>query len=399
MSLCLYCKQAHDSSACPLYLRAQQLFRSKRWKLSSTISAEAPSPFIGHHGYPSVSVGVLSTPERVNNTWEYDAPRHWAVGNYQIPQLVDLRSSLVNSRQILSVTSRDPNRLDVVQEVGMATRPADVDLTLTKAPTFTVRADSFAAPTGPRATLQKAILTSNPTISSKVEKVVSDTDLKTEGAFSYLAKKGFDEQQLTKLLSVGVLGVGKRRKLVPTRWSITATDDILGKQLKKRLIDRPVGDICAHFGGYLGNHFAILFFDRPWAYELFEMSTQSSPLRWTTDHETIHGRKEYAQETAGGYYAARLGILQHLNAIKRQQTAMVIRFITPDYTVPLGVWVVREAVRKALQAPPTSYETPEQMINAVKQLSLRRFGISLDDLFAQSKTLSALRQRSLSSFL
>lgn len=35
----------------------------------------------------------------------------------------------------------------------------------------------------------------------------------------------------------------------------------------------------------------------------------------------------------------------------------MIREITPDYWAPLGVWVVREAARNALQNPPQKFES------------------------------------------
>ena len=50
-------------------------------------------------------------------------------------------------------------------------------------------------------------------------------------------KNKFDEYTLSKILSVGVLGLKKDKKLVPTRWSITATDDILAKNLLRKIRD------------------------------------------------------------------------------------------------------------------------------------------------------------------
>jgi hypothetical protein len=79
--------------------------------------------------------------------------------------------------------------------------------------------------------LKKAVLTSNPKINQHIEKAFSDTDLKAADALRILWKKGIDETALTRILSVGSLGVKVQRKLVPTRWSITATDDTLGKFL------------------------------------------------------------------------------------------------------------------------------------------------------------------------
>ena len=55
-------------------------------------------------------------------------------------------------------------------------------------------------------------------------------EIKASEAIEFLYKNEFNEYTLSKILSVGVIGLAKNKKLVPTRWSITATDDILGKK-------------------------------------------------------------------------------------------------------------------------------------------------------------------------
>ena len=44
-----------------------------------------------------------------------------------------------------------------------------------------------------------------------------------------LYSKGIEVSRIQKMISAGTIGVGKNRKRVPTRWSITAVDDTLGK--------------------------------------------------------------------------------------------------------------------------------------------------------------------------
>ena len=399
MALCIYCKETHASASCPLYLKAQALFKAKSWKLSSEMSTQAPAPFIGHFGYPHVSVGVLSPPEKVDNTWEYDAPRHWAVGNYQIPNIVEFRSALVNSRTSTPIKEVTSKIVQTIQEVAMASRPVDIDIKLSATPHFSVQSDGYSAPVGPSGSLKEVKLTTNPTIPSRVERAVSDTDLLAQDAITSLYSKGMDEHALTKLLSVGALGLGAKRKLVPTKWSITATDDMLGKKVRDEIRDFPMADYRLYIGGYLGNYYLILLFPQSFSYELFESSVRNEgPLSWSTDHETTFGRKEYASETAGGYYACRLAILEKLKAMRKQATVLALRFITNEYTLPLGVWVVREATRKALASDPVILASKGDLlkhaINEVKE----RFGVNPSSLLGQSKVLQGLSQRSLWSF-
>ncbi len=399
MALCVYCKEAHPSAACPLYLKAQTLFRAKSWKLSSQMSTQAPAPFIGHFAYPNVSVGVLSPPEKVDNTWEYDAPKHWAVGNYQIPNIVEFRSALVNSRTSTPVKAVTSKTVQTIQEVAMASRPVDIDIKLSSTPHFSVQSDGYSAPVGPSGALKEVKLTTNPTISSRVERAVNDTDLLAQDAITSLYSKGMDEHALTKLLSVGALGLGARRKLVPTKWSITATDDMLGKKVREEIRDLPATDYRLYIGGYLGNYYLILFFPQTFSYELFESSVRNEgPLSWSTDHETTFGRKEYASETAGGYYACRLAILEKLKAIRKQATVLALRFITNEYTLPLGVWVVREATRKALDSDPVVLPSKADLLKQTIKEVRERFGADPSTLLSQSKVLKGLSQKNLFSF-
>ena len=117
------------------------------------------------------------------------------------------------------------------------------------------------------------------------------------------------------MLSVGTVGVGNSRRLVPTRWSITATDDMIGKRLAASVKDfNWCADHLLYFGGYLGNYFIVMLFPDAWGYELFE--SLEGHGSFTTDFEGHAGRSGYASETAGGYYAARLAVLEKLSRMK-----------------------------------------------------------------------------------
>jgi len=66
-------------------------------------------------------------------------------------------------------------------------------------------------------------------------------------------------------------------------------------------------------------------------------------------NEGYEGRTGYVEETAGAYYASRLGVLEHLQERDRQAKCLVLREVTDDYWAPVGVWQVREGVRNAFE--------------------------------------------------
>lgn len=318
-----------------------------------------PNVFVGRYGYPHIRAGILST-EQYDH---HDEPRLWSGENYGIPKIISLRQEMVNSAFQVHVKSFQQRFLEMSQEIGMAVKPVDIEVKLSKKPVYQINYQQEAAPHGPTLKLEKAQFLENPKIPRPIDYVVSDTDLKVTDAIGNLHQKGYDEQQLTKLLSVGTLGVKIERKLVPTRWSITAVDDILGKQMIENLQDYPEVNYQAYYGGYLGNYYLILLFPYPWSYELIEMSADGNPHPqiWT-DYESVYRRKTYASSSVGGYYACRHGVLEKLHQIRRKAAVLALRFTTPEYSAPLGVWVCREATRKVLSKPPLMFSGKEEVI-------------------------------------
>lgn len=406
-SLCLSCKGRHKCgrNRCR-HLEAFSATNGNRLaKVTTHIDSRAPAPFVGRLGYPHVSVGILAPPEKEEDAWEYDAPRHWAREDYKIDRLVELRSSLINSNRKMGVMERSPY-LETVQEVGLASRPVDVEVDLKSPPKPAIHPDPHAAPTGPRVELTKAAVTSNAKIDRAVDNVHDDTDLRANSAIRTLYRKGYDDSFLTKLMSVGAVGVKANRRLVPTRWSITAVDDHLGKEVAAKVRDHRDMGYHAYFGGYLGNYYLVLFFPEPWSYELFEAYLPSASwnegaeLEFCTDYEPYEGRRSYAESCAGGYYAARLAVLEKLEELKRQATALVIRIITDEYQHPMGVWVCREATRKALLEKPVEFSEQKLMVRYAELILWKKFGVDISKITSQSTILKRLNTQSrLSSFM
>ncbi|MBI2564720.1 hypothetical protein HYV79_01890 [Candidatus Woesearchaeota archaeon] len=389
MKQCPHCKGKHEETSCLFWLKAKAQTKIKSLALTDSLNGSAPAPFLGHYGYPNISVGILSLPEYSNSPWIYDAPKKWAEQSYNIEQIVDLRTSLLNSRIILNVKN-NTKFLDLIQEVAMAkNNSAEVEIKLEKPPKLTNHLDPYSAPHGPKALLKKAELTNNPNISAKIEKVVYDTDLKAQEAINYLYKKNIEESALSRLLSVGILGIKKNRKLVPTRWAITAVDDQLGKQVISQIKENSLTEYQAFFGSYLGNYYLILLIPDMWSYELFEIFVPTNSV--ATDYEGVNGRTNYSEACTGGYYTVRLATAEKLKEIKKQASILVFRFITEEYTLPLGVWVTREATRKTMNQKPITFSSKELMIAYATALAKKKFSYDLSILLKKSWLLKNIQ--------
>jgi len=370
-------------------------------QISKINSISPPSVFIGSGlKYPLVNVGILSPIERDENAWIYDDEKYWADNNFEMKEIIQLRNSLLNSRFQTKTQDAHLNKkfVEIAKEIAIACKPVDIEIELKNRMRFQREKDRVLTPHGMRAHLKQARITSNVKIHQKVEKVIND-DIKASEGIEYLYKNKFTEYALNKILSVGVLGLKKSRKLVPTRWSITATDDMIGKILLKKVKENHwIENFEIHFGEFLGNQYLILLFPSEWSFELIELYqpgsswNPSTNIKASTDFENFSGRKSYAFATAGGYYATRLAILEYLNKIKKQASALVLRIETPTYWAALGVWVVRESVRKALKKK-INFESREELIESAKKIGKAKYNFDYENILKESKILKQRKEQ------
>ena len=385
---------------------AETNFKIRNLKEISKIdSVSPPSVFIGSRlKYPLVNVGIMSPLEGDDDAWIYDDEKYWADNNFEISDVLHLRNSLLNSRFQSKVTDTRLNKkfVNIAQEIAIASKPVDVEIELKNRVRFGRNKDQILTPHGMRAPLKQAKVTSNVKVDRQVDKVIND-EIKASDAISRLYDRNFIEYTLNKILSVGVLGLKKNKKLVPTKWSITATDDTIAKHLLKRVRDyKWIEDFKLHFGEFMGNSYLILFFPKVWSYELFELYMPGSSwnptqeIKASTDYEGFGGRKTYAFNTVGGYYAARLPILRYLDKIKRQASVLAIRIEGPSYWAALGVWVVRESVKKALNKRGMNFDSRKELIESAKKIGKINFKFDYETIFQRSLLLKKIKtQRNL----
>lgn len=357
--------------------------------------ASPPSIFVGSHSYPKVNTGILS-PQHPGDSQLMDSPGDWYDSNFSIEKVAMMRTSLVNSRKKVDVKQAD-NFVSNTREIAMARKPVDLEVSLSKS--YSSVTGGRVKPVSSSGDLEKLTLGENPTVERKIEDMFYDTDARAETAVKELAGKDIDVYRIQQSLSAGMLGEEEKRKIVPTRWSITATDDMVSKNMRERVKQyQELGQIEYFRNEYLGNQFHIFLIPGRWEYELMEMKRPGSV--WNAakntyiaqNYEPYTGRTGYAEQTAGAYYAARLGALEHLTARKRQAKVLILRNVSPEYWAPLGVWIIRETVRNA-------FSDPEELdtFRDVKMRIGNKFKFIYNRLENRSKIIGG-RQSSLSDF-
>ncbi|MFW9929737.1 MAG: hypothetical protein ACFFD1_10130 [Candidatus Thorarchaeota archaeon] len=361
---------------CPILRQAMQ-FKTIEKEINSKeiFGSSPPSVFIGRLGYPNLNVGPL-VPPIIGDTSIMDETEQWF--NLELNNIIDMRMNLIRGKSIINAKSANQinlenqsNRyLSVIQEIALADKSVEIEAKFKKIPQKRIILDADLQPMGPSAPLNKVTVTSNST-NQRIQKCFDDTDRLATDTVIYLKKSNESQTSITRAFSSGIFGLGKKRKLVPTRWAITAVDSMLGIHYWKNIINFPfITDFRVFEVTYLANKFLILMFPESWGYELIEAFFPGSAwnpgdnISMANDFEGLKGRKDYAR-IGGCYYAARNIIGEYLNSIRRQARVVILRESYPEFIMPLGVWFTRQCIKNALTYPYVSFDSKFELLNYV----------------------------------
>jgi hypothetical protein len=370
-SLCALCRGTKflcGKNRCPVIVKYHSRDKVKNMVDSLKIGGSSPpSVFIGRYGYPKVSIGPMIPPV-MGDTSIIDTPELWL--SRSIDDIVDFRSLLIRGKHGVDVYDVDsPNKIvEYTRELALSKNSVFSEAIFEKKPRGRIAFYDEAQPHGPSAPLKKFDI-SNPKYEHHIEKAFYDTDLKSREAIFNLYKDGVNVSKIQRAFSVGAFGIKKFRKFVPTRWSITAVDSNIGEVLMKNTKENPwINEFRVYYHDQFDNRWAIIFMPSEWQYELIEAwypKTTWNPygrgISIFNSYEFYKGRTTYA-EIGGCYYAARLAVNEVLNNERRQAGVVVLREAHPGYIMPIGVWNVRESVRKALKEPYSKYDTLEKAL-------------------------------------
>lgn len=402
--LCVACKGGKflcGKTRCPLLVRAN--FYLKTMPLIRGLDVDGASPpsvFVGRIGYPYVYAGPMVPPVH-EDTSLFDIPELWF--GKTMDEIVGFRSLLIRGKHRVHVRRFEEagKIMDMTRELALSVNPVDVELALTKPPRRNLVLDDEVQPFGPSAPMRD-LRVGTAQWDHQIEKAYYDTDLKAANAVLDLYGKGVLVTKIQRAFSVGAFGLKPNRRLVPTRWSITAVDSMLSKDLMEKIKTYPeINEYRLYESRYLDNIFEVLMLPQAWSYESMEAwypgtiwNPSGRSIVMYSDWEGYEGRTTYAA-IGGCYYAARLAVSELLTKERRQATVIVLREAHPGYIMPVGVWQVRENVRNAMRQAPLKFNTLDEVLTRIAS----QFQIPLQKWIQDSKLLQdALFQKRLTQY-
>jgi len=371
--LCRGTKMLCGKTRCPVLVKFHSRDKVRQLIDDTKITGSSPpSVFIGRIGYPKVSIGPMIPPV-MGDTSLIDTPELWL--DRSLDDIVDFRSMLIRGKYTVDVTDVENSNKIVgfTRELALSKNSVFAEAIFEKKPFGKIAFYDEAQPHGPSAPLMKFDI-SNPRYEHHIEKAFYDTDLRARNAVLDLYKDGVDVSKIQKAFSVGAFGFRKNRRFVPTRWSITAVDSTIGENLMKNTKNYPwINEFRVYYTTQYDNRWAILMTPSEWQYELIEAwypnttwNPYGSGISIFNSYEFYDGRTTYA-EIGGCYYAARLAVNELLNQERRQAGVVIMREAHPGYIMPIGVWNVRESIRKALKQPYQKFNTLNEALLYMSQ--------------------------------
>lgn len=389
-NLCIQCKGGKalcGHARCPLLSKIEFIPKVEKQLKTTEFFGPATSVFVGHVGYPNVNVGAVGA---LGFAEKIDQPENWFGMDYN--SIIEMRSMALRSKTNEHIKSKSR----IVQEnqlLALAKNAPDVEMKFQKKPVYKFSFSDITQPMGPSARLDKMKMIDNVKIPHKVDHIVHD-DLRAVDQINLLYKR-YDTYYIMNVLSSGILGKQEDQKMVPTRWGITAVDNMLAKALMEKIRNyQQIKNFMVYESQYLDNNFVILLMPGNWEYENFESwapgSTWAQDAKETflvEEYESFKGRTTYADKESGGYYAARIGVCEGLDEMRRQARVVVFREVSEGYVIPVGVWQVRENVRNAFNTTPKIFNTFDEALSHVES----KLKIPLSKYKAQSKIFAQKR--------
>jgi hypothetical protein len=355
-----------------------------------------PSVFIGSWNYPKVFAGPMITPIQ-GDTAIMDTPEVWIQNDKTQEDIISYRLNLVRGKLTNKVTNLETPFVEKLQEISLASTSINSEAEFSSKP----RGRSFNeehAPHGPTALLEKFDI-ETVKWDRELEKAYYDSDLKAADAVMHLHSKEVPFSSIQKAFSVGTMGVGKNRKMVPTRWSITACDSTIGDRLLREIRSYDMIETHRVYEySSLNNYYAVLLLPLEWQFEWMEafLHVLGREELIFSDYENNGGKKGYSR-VGGCYYTSKMAVLEELAQEKKQAAAIILREAYQGY-IPLGVFNVRENIRSAMNQPYREFEDMKTALSYISSnltLPLEKF-IKTSDLL---KELLQSRQTTLDSFI
>ena len=359
-----------------------KILYSKTISLSENLSGYTPpSNLVTELTYPKVYLGLLFTENEKSDL--FDNPEILSENKVSIEDLIEFRTSMINARKAVDVNipKKNDKIYEKVLEASLSIKSVNVELFLNKIRENT-KLTKIIAYYGFNGYLKDLKINENPKIPNVIYNI---NDVKAEDGVYLMYEKGLSDYYISRIFSLGFFGLKTNRKLVPSKWSITAVHSILYRKIISENKDKlkSISTIMLFNYKLYGNDFYGLFLPGNGNVELIEVLLPGCVYNLNGKNSII-GR----DDESGGYYALKLSFAEFQNYSKYKGDLVVIRIINRDYKIPLGVWVVREGTKRMFRNLIERFNGTKEALEYLNNLLGNRYNLNIYKIKKYSNILN-----------
>ncbi len=342
------------------------------------------APIVGEKNYPFLATHNISNEDKKTSFFETGK-----LVKKSYNEILPLKAkSILGSTQKNYIKKPKARIVEELRDIYKSKTAIEMQSSFEKELSFNkILSSKVAGVMGSQNELTKLEAQENTKTSWKIEKFTQN-DIKAREAIISLYEKGVSEHQIINLLALGSFGIEINRKLVPTKWAISAYDQTIDNYLYKKIQNySAINQYEIYQDTDKGNDFIIILLPDTYSAEIVETwdlnATEvlsDKDRQETINHNNIIIEQDYVghnnklgypePQCAGGYWATKSPINRFLDKRKKQASYISIRFID-NYEIPLGVVFVRECARKALENCIFKSSSQREVEDFLKQYSPR----------------------------
>lgn len=356
------------------------------FKPSKEVEGFASTAIVGEKNYPNLKIHNVSN-ENQNNSFFNSSD----IVKKDYSEIIKLKArNIFGTTDSVNIRKVDEKINEELSNIYKSKKPINIASEFEKELRFDkVALSGDFGILGSKNSLINIKATENTKTSEKIEKYTS-SDIKAKEAIISLYESNANESQITNLLSLGNFGIQINKKMVPTKWAISAFDQTIEKYLFEKIKNyKQIEKYEIYNFRDKGNDFVIVLFPNIFSGEVVE----SFPGAIERDFINFENKLDKeSPATAGGYYATKLGIYEHLRENKKFSAFISLRVIS-EYELPLGVVFVRETVRLAMKNKKNSFNSQNELETYLRFNYPKHF-----EIYKNSKVLKEIKRKRITDY-
>jgi hypothetical protein len=318
-----------------------------------------PGIFVEAAKYPTLWTGVLASTEPSEHLSIHDFPGAWR--GLGLETILMMREQLYRFVLPIDARLKEPGSdLELIQSISLSVSPVALSVEVDSLPPRNLQIMGTQLPYSPLVPVKRMELVSEPEISQVALKITED-DIPSTDAIWKLVDFEYSLDQISKFMSVGLLGRMNNRRLVPTRAAYKAViDTYINRAIAEIMDAKGQSTYRLQSSNLLGNKVTVVIQPgKPKVdYLRIEQFHGSRNLSYSFEENNIQN-----SDPKTSIYAdqARFVIYKHLveNSIRAHVTIFHLNSVPRSNA--LGPWLVRAAVEDALSSEVLEVDTNAQM--------------------------------------